>query len=474
MTKGKVLILEDDVVLADQVALILNRYNYEVLITANSDLFFEELRVFNPDVILLDVYLVGSKLNGIQVLKHLKDKMDLNYKVIVISGEVSSTQVQEIREMGAYHFIEKGSSFSTNQLLLHIDNAITLKRQEEEHIGLQIEYINMKKQFTRSFPFIGESAAIKAVRDKIHKLAEVDEDLFLIGETGTGKEVAANYYYISSKRFGKPFHTLNCSALTETLIESELFGHTKGSFTNADRNKTGFFEECTNGLLFLDEVTNLSLISQSKILRAIENKEIQVVGGSMKRVNTRLIFASNAQMDLLHNPEKFRRDLFYRIEGNIVELPPLRERGEDILLLMSFFLTNFSHQYNINDQLDLTTLKSSLLSYSWPGNIRELRNFCKFMMINEDEITNATILKHLEHKLSGNGKESEVDNARYLEIPSLKDSVAQYERDYLLHHLQLNAWQVSKTARSIGIERTTLYKKIKQLNISTPPDGDSP
>lgn len=474
MTKGKVLILEDDVVLADQVALILNRYNYEVLITANSDLFFEELRVFNPDVILLDVYLVGSKLNGIQVLKHLKDKMDLNYKVIVISGEVSSTQVQEIREMGAYHFIEKGSSFSTNQLLLHIDNAITLKRQEEEHIGLQIEYINMKKQFTRSFPFIGESAAIKAVRDKIHKLAEVDEDLFLIGETGNGKEVAANYYYISSKRFGKPFHTLNCSALTETLIESELFGHTKGSFTNADRNKTGFFEECTNGLLFLDEVTNLSLISQSKILRAIENKEIQVVGGSMKRVNTRLIFASNAQMDLLHNPEKFRRDLFYRIEGNIVELPPLRERGEDILLLMSFFLTNFSHQYNINDQLDLTTLKSSLLSYSWPGNIRELRNFCKFMMINEDEITNATILKHLEHKLSGNGKESEVDNARYLEIPSLKDSVAQYERDYLLHHLQLNAWQVSKTARSIGIERTTLYKKIKQLNISTPPDGDSP
>jgi DNA-binding NtrC family response regulator len=471
MTKGKVLILEDDVVLADQVALILNRYNYEVLITANSDLFFEELRVFNPDVILLDVYLVGSKLNGIQVLKHLKDKMDLNYKVIVISGEVSSNQVQEIREMGAYHFIEKGSSFSTNQLLLHIDNAITLKRQEEEHIGLQIEYINMKKQFTRSFPFIGESPAIKAVREKIHKLAEVDEDLFLIGETGTGKEVAANYYYISSQRFGKPFHTLNCSALTETLIESELFGHVKGSFTSADRNKTGFFEECSNGLLFLDEVTNLSLVAQSKILRAIENKEIQVVGGSMKKVNTRLIFASNAHMDLLSDSSKFRRDLFYRIEGNIIELPPLRDRGEDILLLMSFFLTNFSHQYNINDQLDLTTLKSSLLSYSWPGNIRELRNFCKFMMINEQNITNATIQKHLEHKLSGKIRDLDTDNAKYLEIPSLKDSVAQYERDYLLHHLERNAWQVSKTARSIGIERTTLYKKIKQLSITSPAEN---
>ena len=470
MTKGKVLILEDDVVLADQVALVLKRFNFEVLITANSDIFFEELRVFNPDVILLDVYLVGSKLNGIEVLKHLKQNLDLNYKVIVISGEVTSAQVQEIRAMGAYHFIEKGSSFSTNQLLLHIDNAITLKRQEEEHIGLQSEYINLKKQFTRSFPFIGDSTAIKKVREQIHKLAEVGEDLFLLGETGTGKEVAANYYYISSNRFGKPFHTLNCSALTETLIESELFGHMKGSFTNADRNKTGFFEECTNGLLFLDEVTNLSLVSQSKILRAIENKEIQVVGGPMKKVDTRLIFASNANMQLLSNPEKFRRDLFYRIEGNIVQLPPLRERGEDILLLMSFFLTSFTNKYDINDKLDLTSLSDHLLSYSWPGNIRELRNFCKFVMINETNITNELIIKHLNMKINCKDAHRDMENVRYLNINNLKESMAEYERDFLIHHLAHNAWQVSKTAREIGIERTTLYKKIKQLGITLMPE----
>lgn len=471
MTKGKVLILEDDVVLADQVALVLKRYTYEVLITANSDSFFEELRVFNPDVILLDVFLVGSKLNGIEVLKHLKDNMDLNYKVIVISGEVSANQVQEIRAMGAYHFIEKGSNFSTNQLLLHIDNAITLKRQEEEHIGLQIEYINLKKQFTRSFPFIGESPAIKKVREQIHKLAAVEEDLFLLGETGTGKEVAANYYYISSSRFGKPFHTLNCSALTETLIESELFGHMKGSFTNADRNKTGFFEECTNGVLFLDEVTNLSMLSQSKILRAIENKEIQVVGGSMKKVNTRLIFASNANMPTLSNPERFRRDLFYRIEGNIVELPTLRERGEDILLLMSFFLTSFTNKYNINDQLDLSKLKDILLSYSWPGNIRELRNFCKFVMINEKNITNDVIIKHLNLKLNNKDAHREIDTTRYRSISNLKSSMAEYEKDFLIYHLSKNFWHVSKTAQAIGIERTTLYKKIKQLGIKLMPEN---
>ncbi|MDY0151086.1 MAG: sigma-54 dependent transcriptional regulator [Candidatus Cloacimonas sp.] len=463
--KGKVLILEDDIVLAEQIAKVMKRYEYEVQHTTNSDSFFDELRIFQPDVILLDVFLVGSRLNGIQVLKHLKSNLDLNYKVIVISGDVSSSQISEIRALGAYHFIEKGSAFSTNQLLLHIDNAITLKHQEEEHIGLQIEYINLKKQYTRSFPFIGESAAIKKVRESIARLASVDEDLFLIGETGTGKEVAANYYYITSYRFGKPFHTVNCSALSESLIESELFGHIKGAFTNADRNKTGFFEECTNGLLFLDEVTNLSLPAQAKILRAIENKEIQVVGGNLKKVDSRLIFASNAGLDKLSDQSIFRKDLFYRIEGNVVELPPLRERDDDILLLMSYFFTNFSSQYSVIDQIDLPALKGDLLRYNWPGNIRELRNFCKFIMINENKISNEVILKQLRHKTNNISENIEVNLDNYVKIDNLKDSVAAFEREYLIHHLALNGNRVSQTARSIGIERTTLYKKIKALEI---------
>ncbi len=470
--KGKVLILEDDVVLAEQIAKVMKRYEYDVLITTNSDMFFDELRIFQPDVILLDVFLVGSRLNGIQVLKHLKTNLDLNYKVIVISGEVSTAQITEIRELGAYHFTEKGSAFSTNQLLLHIENAITLKKQEEEHIGLQIEYINLKKQFTRSFPFIGECAAIKRVREQISRLSSVDEDLFLIGETGTGKEVAANYYYINTKRFGKPFHTVNCSALTESLIESELFGHLKGSYTNADRSKTGFFEECTNGLLFLDEVTNLSLIAQSKILRAIENKEIQVVGGNLKKVDTRLIFASNAGLEKLSDPSQFRKDLFYRIEGNIVELPPLRERDDDILLLMSYFFTSFSSQYSTIDELDLPAMKEDLLNYSWPGNIRELRNFCKFIMINEKRLSNNIILKHLKQKALFQMGSDTQDVEKYINIPYLKDSVAAFERDYLLHHLAVNSWRVSQTAKNIGIERTTLYKKMKSLDINPLPEEE--
>ena len=466
MMKGKILILEDDIVLSEQIANVVKYYNYEVIQTVNSDQFFDVLRSFQPDVILLDVFLVGSKLNGIQVLKHLKNDMDLNYKVIVISGEVTSSQINEIRALGAYHFIEKGSAFSINQLLLHIENAITLKKQEEEHIGLQIEYINLKKQFTRSFPFIGESDVIKKVREQISRLATVDEDIFLIGETGTGKEVAANYYYIYSPRFGKPFHTVNCSALSETLIESELFGHIKGSFTSADRSKTGFFEECSSGILFLDEVTNLSLLSQSKILRAIENKEIQVVGGNLKKVDTRLIFASNAGMDKLSEESIFRKDLFYRIEGNIVDLPPLRERDDDILLLICYFLTSFSSQYSVMDRLDLPALKNDLLSYSWPGNVRELRNFCKFIMINEKKINNNVIKKHLQHKTNQFRFSKNHNNGKYIQIQNLKESVASFERDYLLHYLSLNNWKISQTAKSIGLERTTLYKKIKTLGIN--------
>ena len=464
--KGKILILEDDIVLSEQIANVVKHYNYEVMQTINSDQFFEVLRQFQPDVILLDVFLVGSKLNGIQVLQHLKNDMDLNYKVIVISGEVTSSQINEIRTLGAYHFIEKGSAFSINQLLLHIENAITLKRQEEEHIGLQIEYINLKKQFARSFPFIGESNAIKKVREQIIRLASVDEDIFLIGETGTGKEVAANYYYIYSPRFGKPFHTVNCSALSETLIESELFGHIKGSFTSADRDKTGFFEECTNGILFLDEVTNLSLMSQSKILRAIENKEIQVVGGNLKKVDTRLIFASNAGLEKLSDESIFRKDLFYRIEGNIVELPPLRERDDDILLLICYFLTSFSSQYRVIDRLDLPALKDDLLNYSWPGNVRELRNFCKFIMINEQKINNNVIKKHLQQKINQFRFSKNYSSEKYTKIHNLKDSVASFERDYLLYYLSLNNWRISQTAEAIGLERTTLYKKIKSLGIN--------
>jgi two-component system, NtrC family, nitrogen regulation response regulator NtrX len=466
--KGKILILEDDVILADQIAKVLRQRDYSVLHSTNSDAFFEELRSFMPDVILLDVFLVGSRLNGIQVLKYLRDNLDFNYKVIVISGEVTTDQIGQIRAMGAYHFVEKGANFSINQLLLHIENAVTLKHQEELNLDLQIEYLNLKKQFTRSFPFIGDSAPINKVRLQIAKFAEVDEDILILGENGTGKEVAANYFYVNSHRFGKSFHTIYCSALNEDMIEKELFGQEKNIINNPDRPIIGFFEKCSEGLLFLDEITNLSLNAQAKILRAIENKEIQVVGGPLKKVNTRLIFTSNADIKTLSESNRIRKDFYYRIEGNVIEIPPLRERGNDILLLMSYFITNYSNSYHLSDQLDLKLLKDELLSYKWPGNVRELKNFCKFIGISEREISNNTILRHLRNKQTKAPATHDHAMEKYLSIKSIRDSTASFEKDFIMHYLQINNWQVSKTAKMIGLERTTLYKKIKILGINHP------
>ncbi|MBM4404008.1 MAG: sigma-54-dependent Fis family transcriptional regulator, partial [Candidatus Cloacimonetes bacterium] len=245
-------------------------------------------------------------------------------------------------------------------------------------------------------------------------------------------------------------------------------GHTKGACTSADKYKIGFFEECSEGILFLDEVTNLSMPAQSKILRSIENKEIQVVGGSLKKVNTRLIFASNAPISDLSSPQTFRKDLFYRIEGNIVELPPLRERGNDIILLISYFITNYSEKYGFSDHSNLSELRDILLSYSWPGNIRELKNFCKFIMISEKEINNDVIIKHLNNKIYKYQDESSLTMNKYFMQGRIRDSMYDYERDYLIFHLSRHNWNVSQTSRSIGLERTTLYKKMKLMNIETP------
>ena len=186
----------------------------------------------------------------------------------------------------------------------------------------------------------------------------------------------------------------------------------------------------------------------------------------MKQVNTRLVYTSNAELKALADSARIRRDFYYRIEGNVIQIPPLRERGDDILLLMSYFITSYANSYHLSEQLDLQALKDELLSYKWPGNVRELKNFCRFISINEREISNKTILRHLHNKLLQSQDDGAVGMDRYFQIKSIRDSTSAFERDYILHFLKVNDWMVSKTAQVIGLERTTLYKKIKQLGLA--------
>jgi DNA-binding NtrC family response regulator len=463
---GKILLAESNSDAAQNISTVLTSNNYMVKIAKNSTEFFNLYDEFKPDILILNIVLKDSAISGMEIFRNMMDSAELKAKVVIYSDDEKASWINQVYKFGSYKIYGEGSAFDYHSLLNQVNSSAQLKKNEEENIRLKAENLYLKKSLVETHPFIGESEGINIARDQIIRLARADEDMFIVGETGTGKEMAIHFYYMNSLRFGKAFKTVNCSALTPTLIESELFGHVKGSFTNADKNKTGLFEQCNNGILFLDEITNLSMGSQSKLLRAVENQEIQVVGGESKKVDVRLLFASNASMEKLAKPQILRNDLFYRIEGNLVELLPLRERGDDVILLMNYFLNKYSHNYLDFDNNSLRSLKDELLSYNWPGNVRELKNFCKFILINEKTITPNIVRRNLELKLNKQNSSPDFKLQRLIQSETLKNSVVSFEKDYLSFHLQKYNWQISETARNIGIERTTLYKKIKAYNLT--------
>lgn len=462
---GKVLVLDEDKDFTKQIQKALSTDHCKVTVTENSTSFFDFMNSDPPDVVLLKITFSPNPLSGIEVFRLLSLDQATKARLVIYSTNDVSPWVNEVHKLGKFSLYSQNSPLTINHLIQHVHTALQIKKQEEENLLTQVENIFLKKNLFHSHPFIGESEPIKDARSKICRLAKSDEDMFVIGETGTGKEIAAYFYYFNSKRFGKPFHIVNCSALTETLIESELFGHIKGSFTSADRTKVGFFELCDKGILFLDELTNLSLAAQSKLLRAIENKEIQIVGGESRQVDTKLIFASNSPIDILSRPDVIRNDLFYRIESNIIELVPLRERGDDILLLMNYFINRYSRNNQVIDYNGISDMKSLLLDYTWPGNVRELKNFCKSILINESEITPQIVKKHLQNKLKRCIQVPNVNHTDNISVGDIKQAMAEFEKSFLIHHLRQNNWKICDTAKRIGIERTTLYKKIKQYNL---------
>jgi DNA-binding NtrC family response regulator len=443
----------------------LQSYSYDVTICSNSAEFFKQLNVKPPDIIILNITHIDSNFNGADIFRILLSEHKVPSKLIGYSKIKELSWLNEVHKIGNFYLNDRSQEFSVQNLIRVVNNAIHISKQEEENLALTVENIFLKKSLIETHPFIGESEAIKKAKNQIINLSNSDEDIFLIGETGTGKEVAAYYYYFNSPRFGKPVQTVNCSALTETLIESELFGHVKGSFTNADTNKVGLFEQSSNGILFLDEITNISMPAQAKLLRAIENKEIQVVGGESKKVNTRLIFASNADYHILTKPDVIRKDLFFRIESNIVELPPLRERDSDIPMLFNYFIRGYASHEQLVDFTLTEDVSNQLMQYNWPGNVRELKNFCKYILINERVINSDNIRKHLEFKSIKNSK-SISNSINHVSFETHKTAINNFEREFLIQNLNQNNWHVSETARKLGLERTTLYKKIKLYKLT--------
>lgn len=464
----KIIILEDKEFIAERYADILRKENYDVRTAGDSDEFFRVYSEFTPDLILLDIELTGSRMNGLEVFRELKKQNQLTAQVIVVSGEASRREVAEAMQLGAYNFIEKTGAFDTKKFLLDIHHAIFIKKQKEHLRELEEENLRLRRKTIDAMPLIGSSELMNEIRRLTERLANVD--VLLTGETGTGKEVAAHHIRCLSKRFDKPFISVNCAAIPESLMESELFGHKKGSFTGADRDKQGAFDKADGGILFLDEIDSLNLRNQGVILKAIEHKEIQPVGGSTKTVDVQLICATNKNLNDLQRQKIFRQDLYFRLQGNEIRIPPLRERGDDILELIDYFFAKKTQRRtdDVEIETDLSQIKKELLSYEWPGNVRELERFCEKMINQYSVINNDVVIKELKLK-SVSSKHDDDEETGFLtamfRMGNWKESMDEFEKEFLLYHLNRNRWKVEKTAEAIGLDKTTLYKKISKYQI---------
>jgi two-component system, NtrC family, nitrogen regulation response regulator NtrX len=393
------------------------------------------------DLVLLDIWLPG--IDGLETLRRLRE-LSPSTRVIMISGHATIATAVAATKLGAYDFIEK--PFSLEHALLIARNAVSHKQLEQAHEML-------RHQFEQRFTIVGDSIPIKALRKQIALIAPNNSRVLIYGESGTGKELVARNLHFLSKRTTAPFVEVNCAAIPEELIESELFGHMKGSFTGASESKKGKFELADGGTLFLDEIGDMSLKTQAKVLRAVEEKSFQPIGAAAAvRVDVRVLAATNKNLAHEIAAGQFREDLFYRLNVIPFLVPPLRERREDIPVLSRYFMRMFVEHGSSPKEFGPNVL-DLMMDYSWPGNVRELRNEIErlVIMVQDDVIQ--------EKDLSlPNGNAS-------TPASTLHEARARYEKEFILSKLKEYNWNVTQAARALGLERSYLYRKMKAYGI---------
>jgi two-component system nitrogen regulation response regulator NtrX len=394
------------------------------------------------DLVLLDVWLPG--IDGIETLRKLKEKSPRTH-VIVISGHATIATAVTATKLGAYDFVEK--PLSLEHTLLIAQNALSHRRLERANDLL-------RHQLEERFNIVGESVPTKALRKQIAIVAPTNSRILIYGESGTGKELVSRNIHFMSLRAAAPFVEVNCAAIPEELIESELFGHTKGSFTGASELKKGKFELADSGSLFLDEIGDMSLKTQAKVLRALEEQSFQPIGAQTAvRVDVRVITATNKNLQNEIAAGRFREDLFYRLNVIPFFVPPLRDRREDIPILARYFMRVFALEHGRGPKDFTSEALDMLVDYSWPGNVRELRNEIERLVIMvQDDVIRA------ENLSLPNGTHA----AR---ASTLHEARAQYEREFIVTKLKENNWNISQTARTLGLERSYLYRKMRAYGI---------
>jgi two-component system nitrogen regulation response regulator NtrX len=400
-------------------------------------------------VVLLDIWLPG--VDGLRVRERIRESWP-SPSVVMISGHGSIETAVRATKLGAFDFVEK--PLSLEKTLLVVKNALHQRQLEEENRLL-------REQIKQKYVMIGDSVPMQALRQQIEFAAPTNGRVLIYGENGTGKELVAHLLHLHSSRRDHPFVEMNCAAIPEELIESELFGHMKGSFTGASDDKEGKFVQADGGTLFLDEIGDMSAKTQAKVLRVLEEQRFTPVGGSASIiVDVRLIASTNKNLEREIERGYFREDLYYRLNVIPFQLPPLRDRSEDVAALAQFFLEDYGRQYGRKPPTITQKALEVLESYGWPGNVRELRNVMERLIIMNPQ-RRIDVFDLPEAVL----RRSILEPTEREEPASLHDARERFEREYILRKLAQFKGNVTRTAQALQIERSNLYRKMRQLGI---------
>jgi two-component system nitrogen regulation response regulator NtrX len=449
-TYPKLLIVDDEAGIRESLSSILRDERYSVDAVDSAEVALERIIADSYAVVLLDVWLPG--MDGMEALSRIQ-AMTQPPLVIIISGHGTIETAVRATKLGAFDFIEK--PLSLEKVIVLVRNAIQQRRLQEENQLLRTE-------LGHRYRIVGDSVPMKALRQQIAVTGPTNGRVLIYGESGTGKELVARSLHAASLRSKGPFVEVNCAAIPEELIESELFGHVKGSFTGASEDKIGKFAKADSGTLFLDEVGDMSLRTQSKVLRVLEEQRFERVGSNqMTNVDVRVIAATNKNLEQEIGRNAFRQDLFYRLNVIPFFVPPLRDRKEDIPVLARYFLAEFSAEYGKKTRELTDAAMDILLRYPWPGNVRELRNLVERLVI---VCPQARIEPHhLPPELFRGVAESPQQP-----YSTLHEARSAYEREFILRKLQEHRWNMTQTASALGLERSHLYRKMKSLGIAAP------
>jgi len=447
---SRILIVDDEESIRRSLEGILSDEGFETGAAADGASALAALREGEeaPDLVLLDIAMPGR--DGVEILAEMRQAWP-GLPVVMMSGHGTIETAVRATQLGAFDFIEK--PLSVEKLLLTLRHALDRTRLERENRQLRVESI-------RAHEILGKSAPIEKLKQQIQVAAPTNGWVLITGENGTGKEMVAKQIHLQSKRVEQPFVEVNCAAIPEELIESELFGHQKGAFTGAIAQKRGKFELANEGTIFLDEIADMSLRTQAKILRILQEHKFERVGGTETiDVDVRVIAASNKSLEKEMQEGNFREDLYYRLNVIPFHVPPLRERREDLPILAKAFVEEFCAESGTKRKQITTQAMNRLQAYGWPGNVRELRNLMErlVLMTPGPKIRTEDLPQDLEEREESEGV-------------TLGEARRDFEREFLIARLQENDWNISRTAEGIGIARESLSRKLRSLQIKVPRD----